>query len=129
MMLHDPRKEYAKLFGARLDDLRASAGLSKAALARAAGISDTSLNGYLSGRNEPTVYVVYRLARALDCSADILVRPDEDFDEPSYAKFSGDELEVKISAANGVFPQVIIIPEANKAIALKGDFTTMERRN
>ena len=116
------------MFGARLDDLRASAGLSKAALARAAGISDTSLNGYLSGRNEPTVYVVYRLARALDCSADALVKPDEDFDEPSYAKFSGDDLEVKVSAKDGKFPNVIIFPEAGKAVALRGKPTAMERR-
>lgn len=52
-------------FPARLRHLREQAGLSVPALAAASGLTRQQIHGYESGRNEPRLSTLIRLARAL----------------------------------------------------------------
>ena len=72
----DERQQYDILFGSRLDDLREERGLTKAELWKAVGVSNNTGRGYLQGKVEPTLYIIYKLCQALGCSADDLVDPE-----------------------------------------------------
>lgn len=61
------------IFPARLRSLRVQAGLSVPALARAAGLTRQQIHGYESGRNEPKLSTLVRLASALDVTVSTLV--------------------------------------------------------
>jgi transcriptional regulator with XRE-family HTH domain len=63
-MKHDPA------FGARLQALRESAGLSQAELAAYAGVGLGTLRHYEQGRHGPTWVAVLALCRALGCRPD-----------------------------------------------------------
>lgn len=68
--LTDDRIRYEMNFGERLNTLRENAGMTYKSLSDRAGISKATLWYYISGKVEPTAYVIYRLAKALDVSGD-----------------------------------------------------------
>lgn len=47
-----------------------NSGKSKTEIARAIGVSKSTISQYLSGRIQPTLATLSRLCRFLDCSAD-----------------------------------------------------------
>ena len=67
-------------FPARLRRLREQAGLSAPDLAAAAGVSRQQIHGYESGRNEPRLSTLLRLAEALGVTVSTLV------DEPGMSR-------------------------------------------
>lgn len=60
-------------FPARLRSLRERAGLSVPDLARAVGVSRQQIHGYESGKNEPRLSTLIRLAEALGVAVSSLV--------------------------------------------------------
>lgn len=67
-------------FPARLRHLREQAGLSVPDLARAVGVSRQQIHGYESGKNEPRLSTLLRLAEALGVTVSTLV------DEPGMSQ-------------------------------------------
>lgn len=67
------RKLWARDFGQTIEMMRRNRQLTRGQLADMAGISLNQYCGYCVGRNEPTAYIVYRLAESLNTSADILL--------------------------------------------------------
>ncbi len=47
-----------------------TSGKSKTAIAKAIGVSKSTVSQYLSGRAQPTLATLSKLCRVLDCSAD-----------------------------------------------------------
>jgi transcriptional regulator with XRE-family HTH domain len=59
-------------FGVRVRELRAAAGLSQDDLAERAGLFRTYMSRIETGRANPTVTVVTKLAQALNVTVDVL---------------------------------------------------------
>lgn len=57
-------------FGRRLRKIMYMQGVSQKELADSTNISPTMLSKYMNGSASPSFYVVDRIAKALDCSAD-----------------------------------------------------------
>lgn len=58
----------------KITDVRIAAGLSRAELSRASGVSLRTLEDWESGRNKPRdVYVLARLAKFLHCKIEDLI--------------------------------------------------------
>ena len=74
--LNDERTRYSIDFGERLNTMRKNAGMTRRTLCHCAGVSETALQYYISGRSEPTSYAIYRLALALGVSGDELLGLD-----------------------------------------------------
>ena len=70
------RARWRERFADRLDTLMANRQLDVKALSGMAGIGQTSLRYYLTGRAEPCAYAVVKLCEALDVSADVLLAMD-----------------------------------------------------
>jgi XRE family aerobic/anaerobic benzoate catabolism transcriptional regulator len=68
-----PKKGEAGV-GPAIARLRRAAGLTQTALATTAGISQSHLANIEAGRDEPSLVVLRDLAKALDCTADDLLR-------------------------------------------------------
>lgn len=68
------RGDYAQIFGARLRELRAAAGLSQRELAKRSGTSSAAISNFEAGNNAPTLGTLVRLAEALGCNVTELVR-------------------------------------------------------
>lgn len=64
-------------FPARLRQLREAAQLSQAALAKAAETDVMSVSRMERGARYPTLHMAQRLAAALGCTIDALVKTDE----------------------------------------------------
>ncbi len=62
-------------FPARLLELRTEAGLSRDQLAVAAGTSSHSISKLEQGHRAPSLELAWRIAQALRCSLDELVKP------------------------------------------------------
>jgi len=60
-------------FARRLKSLREERGMDQDALAKASGVSKGSIARYETGCNIPRVDITVALARALDCSCDVLI--------------------------------------------------------
>lgn len=60
------------VFSRRLKALREERGLSQAQLANASGIDKSAIARYETGRTLPGIDRAVTLARALDCSVDVL---------------------------------------------------------
>jgi len=58
-------------FGRRLRKIMYMQGISQKELAESTNISTTMLSKYMNGSASPSFYVVDRIAKALDCSADM----------------------------------------------------------
>ncbi|HEX8153319.1 MAG TPA: helix-turn-helix transcriptional regulator [Thermoanaerobaculia bacterium] len=67
------RGDYAEIFGARLRELRAAAGLTQRELATRSGTSSAAISNFEAGNNAPTLGTLVRLADALDCNVTDLV--------------------------------------------------------
>lgn len=59
-------------FALRLRRIMSRKNISQKELSEACEISQPQLSGYLTGRHTPSFYVVDKIAKALDCSADEL---------------------------------------------------------
>lgn len=60
------------VFCHRLAAIRAERGMTQDELAEMSGVSRSSIAKYESGRHTPSVEIVAKLAKALDCSLDVL---------------------------------------------------------
>lgn len=60
-------------FGKRLADLRKQRGFTQQQLCELVGVHVTMLSNYESGRSQPTLEVIRKMALALDITADELV--------------------------------------------------------
>jgi transcriptional regulator with XRE-family HTH domain len=67
------RGDYAEIFGNRLRELRAAAGLTQRGLAALSGTSSAAISNFEAGNNAPTLGTLVRLAEALDCNVSDLV--------------------------------------------------------
>jgi transcriptional regulator with XRE-family HTH domain len=67
------RGNYARIFGARLRELRVAAGLTQRALAARSGTSCAAISNFEAGNNAPTLGTLVRLADALECNVSELV--------------------------------------------------------
>jgi transcriptional regulator with XRE-family HTH domain len=67
------RGDYAQIFGARLRELRAAAGLTQRELAKRSGTSSAAISNFEAGNNAPTLGTLVRLADALSCAVTDLV--------------------------------------------------------
>jgi ribosome-binding protein aMBF1 (putative translation factor) len=70
----DSAAEQRKRFGENLQGARQRAGVSRQQLARAAGLSDSTIRLYERGAREPNLRTVVKLARGLDIAPEELVR-------------------------------------------------------
>jgi uncharacterized protein len=61
--------------GALLREARTSAGLSQVELARRAGVTQSVISAYESGRRQPSLPTLTRLVEATGCGLEIAVRP------------------------------------------------------
>ena len=62
------------MLGLRIAMLRRAAGLSQSQLAKAAGVSPSTIGMYEQGRREPSIDTLVAMADALGVSLDLLVR-------------------------------------------------------
>jgi transcriptional regulator with XRE-family HTH domain len=66
-------EHYFERLGARVQELRGARGFTQQQLADAAGLDRTYISGLERGRQNPTIGVLLRLARALEAPLDRLV--------------------------------------------------------
>ena len=67
------RGDFAQMFGARLQELRATAGFSQRELAARMGTSCAAISNLENGNTAPTLGTLVRLAEALGCNVTDLV--------------------------------------------------------
>ena len=60
-------------FGARVDAIRSSRGMSIFELSQASGLGESQIRKYIKGENTPSVDRAFALAVGLDVSLDLLV--------------------------------------------------------
>ena len=69
------KSDLLKNVGKRIQELRESKGLTQVDLAGKIGVFDTTnVSRIESGRTNPTLYTLYRIAEALEVNLDDLVR-------------------------------------------------------
>ena len=61
------------VFSQRIELLRAEQGISKQRFAMYVGTSSSVVSWWTVGRNSPSVYLIFQIARAFDVSADWLL--------------------------------------------------------
>ena len=67
-------KEFnTEVFSRRLKSLREERGMDQDSLAEVSGISKVSISRYENGASIPRIDMAVSLARALDCSCDVLI--------------------------------------------------------
>ena len=59
-----------------IKEKREAAGMDQKTLAKAAGVSCVSICRYETGKRTPDVDVAQKIARALNCTLDDLLRPE-----------------------------------------------------
>lgn len=64
------RVETVSEFGKRLQNLMCRKGVTQSDLSFATGIAQPTLSGYINGKNEPGLYAIDKIAKALCCSVD-----------------------------------------------------------
>lgn len=119
------RRRYAERFGQRLVSLMDAAGMTVAELHRITGLSENTISRYRMGLTEPTLYVIFQIARILGCSADELLGMDET--EARYRIYSGPGIEVRV-AEEGRSPSTIFLA-GNRAVAVYGTTMALEMRS
>lgn len=65
-------EEWKKGFSNLLAERLKRSGINQYELARKIGVSTTMVNHYVNGRNIPSVYMLRRISRVLECSMDDL---------------------------------------------------------
>ncbi len=78
------RKAWLSAFGQAIQARRASSGLTQEQLGYRTGLDQTYVSGIERGRRNPTVLVVWRLARGLGTSVNDLLRTTEKINEGTY---------------------------------------------
>lgn len=71
------RRAWLRAFGQAIREVRTTSGLSQEQLGYRTGLDQTYVSGIERGRRNPTVLVVWRLARGLETSLDDLLRVAE----------------------------------------------------
>ncbi len=116
------RRKYAEKFGQRLVGLMDAADMTVAEMHRLTGLAENTISRYRTGQTEPTLYVIFQIARLLGCSADELLEMDES--EPRYRAYSGPGVEVRV-AKEGRSPSTIFLA-GNRAVAVYGKAIGLE---
>ncbi len=78
--LYSDRQQFMVMVGCRIKSAMHAKGMGYRTTARAAGISESSLNGYIVGRHEPSAWAICSLAEALCVTADWLLGLDDEGD-------------------------------------------------
>lgn len=68
--------DLSRIFRCRLDTAMNNARVSQRELANRIGVTQAAISYYLSGTNEPNLYTIHKLAKALDCSVEDLISID-----------------------------------------------------
>lgn len=72
--LYDGTEEsYKRGFSYRLADMMVDKGFDQTHLSEVSGVSQQSISNYIHKKSLPTIYVLDKLARALDCSVSDLI--------------------------------------------------------
>lgn len=82
-MRYDPRlysdeAQFMAMLGTRIRSGMAEKGWGYRRTAREAGISESSLNGYIVGRHEPSAWALASIAQALGVTSDWLLGLEEE---------------------------------------------------
>jgi len=82
-MRYDPRlysdeAQFMAMLGTRIRSAMAEKEWGYRTTARAAGISESALNGYLMGRHEPSAWAIASIASVLGVTADWLLGLEEE---------------------------------------------------
>ena len=72
--------------GANIRRERLKAGLEQEKLASAIGLDQTTISRFENGSRRPTVYVLKKMASALNCSFYALVNEDQDNSEEQFVR-------------------------------------------
>ena len=81
------------LFAENLRKRAVELGISHAEVARRAGLSERRYGNYVSGRREPDLVTLVRIARVLETTPNVLLGFDDEHSE------TGDALTAKIGSA------------------------------
>lgn len=65
-------EEFRHEFGLRLRRLMGRKGVTQIELAERTGITQARISGYIRGKNTPSIFVVNKIAQALNCTIDEL---------------------------------------------------------
>ena len=84
--------KWIDIFAIRINRIRKERNLTIKQLAALTGFGRNSIQGYCSGRNVPSAFVIAKLAAALDCSTDELISIT--YDDFELAGFSSDEIDI-----------------------------------
>lgn len=89
-------------FGERLKELRKSKHLTQAQLGEMVGVIDRTIQRYESGKIQPTMEVINKLARALDTTTSYLLGEETNFTkENQEAKFVEFGKAISVMMAGG----------------------------
>ena len=76
-----------------LSELRKNKGISQEELAKALGVSQGAISAYETGRWEPSIQTIKKLASILDCTVDeLLTDPREKLDAELRGKIESGEI-------------------------------------
>lgn len=64
--------QFRREFGIRLRRLMERKRITQSELAERMGVSQTRISGYVRGKNTPSIFMVNKIAKALNCSIDEL---------------------------------------------------------
>ena len=79
--LYSDRQQFMVMVGCRIKSAMHAKGMGYRTTAMAAGISESSLNGYIVGRHEPSAWAICSLAEVLCVTADWLLGLDGEGEE------------------------------------------------
>lgn len=65
-------EEYKRELGIRLRQMMEHRGVTQNDLSEMTGLSQAQISSYVTGKVSPSFYVIDRIAKALDCSSDLL---------------------------------------------------------
>jgi transcriptional regulator with XRE-family HTH domain len=100
---------YAKEFAARLQARMDALGMNQSDLARKAKMPPVQAHKYVTGKTEPGLGAIIRLADAVDCEPWELLKSDETIAKPSLVPLLRD-----------VFERLSTLNEAEMGLVLRG---------
>ena len=65
-------EEYKRELGIRLRQMMEHRGVTQIDLSEMTGLSQAQISSYITGKVSPSFYIIDRIAKALDCSSDLL---------------------------------------------------------
>lgn len=79
-----------------LSELRKNKGISQEELAKALGVTQGNISAYETGRWEPSIQMLKKLASILDCTVDeLLTDPKEKFEAELQKKIDAGEITIE----------------------------------